>query len=138
MAFGVLVGPEKLTGADDPRNALQEKGGLADLWYMDDGDTVCHPILVPSHLHEFDVASVRVGAERNPQKTDVICCVNDLDAAPPEWKIDDVKQMAAVSTITAASVTLGVVAGPWQLIVTHLMTETESHSQDVCSKRRPR
>ena len=29
------------------RHALQENGGLADLWYMDDGDIVCHPILVP-------------------------------------------------------------------------------------------
>ena len=37
---------EKLTGADDPQHALQKNGGLADLWYMDDGDIMCHPILV--------------------------------------------------------------------------------------------
>ena len=43
-----LGGAEKLSGADDPRHALQENGGLADLWYMDDGDIVCHPILVPT------------------------------------------------------------------------------------------
>ena len=29
-----LGGPEKLTGANDPRHALQRNGGLADLWYM--------------------------------------------------------------------------------------------------------
>ena len=77
-------GPEKRTGAHDPRHALQKNGGLADLWYMDDGVIVCHPILVPSFLREFDVANARVGAERNPQKTEVITHVNDLDAASPE------------------------------------------------------
>ena len=38
-------GPEKQIGADDGRRALQEKGGLADLWYIDDGDILCHPNL---------------------------------------------------------------------------------------------
>ena len=59
-----LGGPKKLTGADDPRNALQENGCLADLWYMDDGDILCHLVLVP-YLHEID-ANDKVGAERNP------------------------------------------------------------------------
>ena len=77
-----LGGPEKLTGTHDPRHALQKNGGLADQWYMDDGDIMCHPILVLP----FDVANARVGAERNPLKTEVIYHVNDLDAAPPEWK----------------------------------------------------
>ena len=39
-----------LTGTDDPRRALQENGGLADLWFVDEGDIHCHPILVPSCL----------------------------------------------------------------------------------------
>ena len=34
-----LGGPEKLTGAE-------ENGGLADVWHIDDGDILCHPILV--------------------------------------------------------------------------------------------
>ena len=38
--------------------------------------------------------------------------VDDWDAAPPEWKNDDVKKMAAVSTVTAGSVTLRVAVGP--------------------------
>ena len=54
------------------QHALQKNGGLADLWYMDDGDIMCHPILVPSFLQEFDVANATAGAERNPQKTKVI------------------------------------------------------------------
>ena len=44
---------------------MQKKGGLADLWYMNDGDILCHPIFVPSDLQEFDVAVAKVGAERN-------------------------------------------------------------------------
>ena len=38
---------------------------MADLWYMDDGDIMCHPILVPSNLQEFDVADAKVGVERS-------------------------------------------------------------------------
>ena len=33
------------SGADDPRHALQKSGGLADLWYMDDGDISVSPNL---------------------------------------------------------------------------------------------
>ena len=79
-----LGGPERLTGSDDPRYALQEHGGLADLWNMDDGDIMCHPVLVPSYLHEFDDAKAKVGAERTPQKTEVVHSVDDPVAAPPE------------------------------------------------------
>ena len=106
-----LGGAEKLTGTNDPRRVLQMNGGLADLWYMDDGDILCHPILVPSWLQEFDVANAKVGAERNPQKTEVIHYVNDLGAAPSEWRIRDVRNMAQVTTVTAGSITLGVAAG---------------------------
>ena len=58
-------GPDRLTGAHDPLHALQRSGGVADQWYMDDGDTMCHPILVLPFLQEFDVANARVGAQRN-------------------------------------------------------------------------
>ena len=68
---------------------------------MDDGDILCHPISVPSHLQEFDVANTKVGAERNPQKTEGIHFVTDLDAAPLEWRIGDVQNMAKVSKVTA-------------------------------------
>ena len=78
-----LGGPGKFTGADDPRHALHKHGGLADLWYVDDGDIMCHPILVPPYLQEFDDANAKDGAERTPQKTEVMYCVDDLGAAPP-------------------------------------------------------
>ena len=56
-------------GVDDPSARFTKKnGGLADMWYVDDGDIMCHPILVPSHLHEFDDANAKVGAEREGQR----------------------------------------------------------------------
>ena len=53
-----LGGPEKLVGADDRRHALQEDGGLAHQWYLDDGDLLCHPLLVLPYLQAFDAADV--------------------------------------------------------------------------------
>ena len=41
-----LGGLEKLTNAHDPRHALEKNGGLAHVWCVDDGDIMCHPILV--------------------------------------------------------------------------------------------
>ena len=49
---------------------------------MDDGDILCHPILVPSYPQEFDIADAKIEAKRNPQRTEVIYFVDDLDAAP--------------------------------------------------------
>ena len=84
-----LCGLEKLIGADDPQHVLQTNGGLADVWYMNDGDILCHPILVPTYLLELDVANAKVGAERKPLNTELIYCVNDLNAAPLDWKNDE-------------------------------------------------
>ena len=39
---------------------------LADQWYMDGGDIMCHPTLVLPSLQDFDVANARAGAERDP------------------------------------------------------------------------
>ena len=53
-----LVLQKKVTGADDTRHALQEIGGLADCWDLDDGDIVYHPALVVHHLEAFDTAEM--------------------------------------------------------------------------------
>ena len=44
-----LRGQEELIGTDDPRHSLQENGRLANQWYLDDGDILCHPLLVLPH-----------------------------------------------------------------------------------------
>ena len=50
----------------------QEKGGLADFWYLDDGEILCHPVLVLPCLQAFDdTADAKIGAESNRQKTEV-------------------------------------------------------------------
>ena len=119
-----LGGPENLTGADDPRHDLQENEGLADLWYTDGGDIHCHPILVPSCLQELDDANEKVGAERNPQKTEVIY-VADLDAGPLEWKTDVVRLLASVSAVDAGSNTLRVAVGTGQFIADRLLAKAD-------------
>ena len=55
--------------------------------------------------------NVRVGVERNSQKTEVIYYVNDLDSAPPEWRVQDVQNLAKALAVTDGSVTLGVAVG---------------------------
>ena len=69
-----LGGPEKLTGADDPRHALQENGGLADFWYLYDGDILCHPMLVLPRQNRC----------RTSTKTESFFCVSDLDNSDPD------------------------------------------------------
>ena len=64
-------------------------------------------------LHEFDVANARVGAERNPLKTEVTNNVNDMDAAPPELAVTD------------GSITLGVAVGSRQFITDQLLSKAD-------------
>ena len=116
---------EQRLQADHPQHALQKNGGLADQWYMDDGDIMCHPILVLPFLQDFDVANAGVGAERNPLKTEVIYIVNDLDAAPPEWRIGDVRKMAKTSAVIDGSITLGVAVGSRQFIAHQLLGQAD-------------
>ena len=90
--------------------------GVVGQWYMDDGDIMCHPILVLPFLQDFHVANARAGAERNPLKTDVIYYVNDLDAAPKEWRNGHVRSVAKTSAVTDGSITPGVAVGPRQCV----------------------
>ena len=115
----------KHTGAHDPQHALQKNGGLTDQWHSDDGDIMCHPILVLPFLQDFDVANARVGAERTPLKTEVIFNVNDLDAAPPEWKIGDVRSLAKTSAVKEGSITLGVAVGSRRFITDQLPSKAD-------------
>ena len=113
---GVAVSPQA------PRTVARaaEKRGLADPWYI-----MCHPILVPSFLQEFDVANAEVGAAWNPQKTEGINNANDLDSAPPEWRIHDVQSMAKVSTVTTGSIALGVAVGLGKHIADQLLGKAD-------------
>ena len=52
--------------------------------------------------------------------------VEHLNAAPPQWKTDNVQKMDTVSTVTAGSITLGVVVGRRQHIAYQLFAKAES------------
>ena len=88
VARAVRLQEEYFTGADDPIHALQKK---KEAWrtcgtWMMVTSCVTRSWLVPSYLHEFDDANTTVGAERTPQKTEVIYNVEDPNAVPHEWK----------------------------------------------------
>ena len=75
-----LGGPEKLIGWDDPRHVLQENGSLADQWwYLDDGDILCHPMLVLPSLQPFDTANAFAGCvtDQLATKADVLRAMHE-------------------------------------------------------------
>ena len=86
--------------------------------------TFCHSILVPSYLHEFDDANDKVGAERRPSENRSHQ-LRRSPGRPPERKIDDVKKMTTVSTVTAGSTTHGVAVGPRQFIADQLLAKVD-------------
>ena len=63
--------------------------------------------------------------QRNPLKTEVIHHVNDLDAAPPEWRIDDVRSVAKTSAVTDGSIPLGVAVGSRQPTTDQLLSKAD-------------
>ena len=63
--------------------------------------------------------------ERNAVKTEVIFYVNVLDAAPPERRIGDVRNVAKASAVTDGSITLGVAVGSRQLIADQLLGKAD-------------
>ena len=105
---------------------------LADQWYLDDGDIQCHPLLVLSYPDAFDAANVRIGGERNPQKTEVIYHVADRDTAPVDWKINDVRLRASNFTAVHGNVTLGVAAGPRLHIADQLTSFAPCMNAQLC------
>ena len=44
----------------------------ADKWFLDDGDILCHPVLVAPYLKAFDGVNVRVRSQRSRLEQDVI------------------------------------------------------------------
>ena len=71
---------------DDPRHALQKNGGRADLWYMDDADTLCHPILVPSYLPRSTVTAGHITLGVAGRRHFSFSCARTADGIcpPPE------------------------------------------------------
>ena len=97
----------------DPRLEAQAPGGIADFWYLDDGDSFCDPRLVMPFVQCYDAADARVGGERNIMKTKMLYCtdVDTLEVDAAAWRLDEVRTIATVGTADTAEPTLGVVTG---------------------------
>ena len=97
----------------DPRHEIQAAGGIADFWYLDDGDIMCDPLLVRPFLEAFDRANTGPGAVRNLSKSDVVYYVDDetLAAHAAAWDVEAIRSLARVSTADTPTPTLGVVTG---------------------------
>ena len=102
----------------DPRHEIQKSGGLADFWYLDDGDILCSPLLVKPFLIAFDRVNPVVGAERSCSKTEVTyyCTEEELEVNAGPWRLGDIRSMASVGTAAKGSVTLGVATGPDEFV----------------------
>ena len=92
---------------------------------MDDGDIMCHPILLLSFLQDFDVANARVGGERNPLRTENHLLRERLGRSATEWRVGDVRSLAKTSAVTDDSITLGVAVGSRQFITDQLSSKAD-------------
>ena len=98
-----------LVVCSDPGHETQLHGGIADFWYLEDGDILCDPRLVVPLLARFDAANLLAGAGRNCQKTEVIYFAQD-------WQVDEVRRQAEVRTAEQGGLTLGVATGPLEVV----------------------
>ena len=71
---------------------------------------------VSPYLQAIDAANAKIGAERNQQKTEVIYYISDVDNTPSDWKISEVRALAAVDTAVHVNITLRIVVGPRRYI----------------------
>ena len=99
-----------------PDHEVQQCGGLADFWYLDDGDVLCDPRLILHYLQAFDNANAPVGAERNLVKTEVVLLATEEQIKENElaWHLQDVRALATVVSASNPGITLGVATGTLQ------------------------
>ena len=110
----------------DPRHEVQVGGGVADFWYLDDGDILCHPSLVLSYIDAFDVANEKIGAVRNRSKTEVLyyATPETLGRNTVQWQVEQVRTKATVQLAAEGTNTLGVATGPAHFVTAQLETKT--------------
>ena len=95
-------GPEKLARTDDPRHTLQE------------------PYLVA-----LTQLTLKLGHKEIDNKTEVIFYVSDLDNAPSNWKISEVRALTTVATAAHGNIALGVAVGPRRCIAEQLLSKAD-------------
>lgn len=110
-----------------PADEVQRHGGIADFWYMDDGDALCHPSLVRQYLQLYDEETAKAGGQRNKTKTEVVFYASEecLNEHAAEWHLEEVRQLATVSLADAPGLTLGIATGSLAGIETQLQTKVD-------------
>jgi hypothetical protein len=111
----------------DPRHEVQVGGGMVEYWYLDDGDILCHPLLVLPFLDAFDEANAKIGAERNILKTEVLYYATQptLEQHAAQWQLDQVRTKASVSLASDGTLTLGVATGSSEFVTSQLQRKTQ-------------
>ena len=114
-------------GIADPGAATAPGGGVFDVWYLDDGDTLTTPELVMPYIEALDAANVKMGAERSKTKTEVIFFMGreELDAKEVEWDLAAIRGEAEIRTADEGVLTLGVVTGPREKVEEQIRTKAK-------------
>ena len=91
---------DEVTGMKEtqPKDEVQQGGGIMDTWFVDDSNNSMKPALVGPYLVAFDDKSRKVGALRHRKKTIITyyCTRTELAEHWDEWQMDLVTQLATV------------------------------------------
>ena len=111
----------------DPRHEIQGSGGIADFWYLDDGDVLIDARLVPVYLAAFDRFNPEAGSTRNRPKTEVVYYMSEdvLREHEAELRLAEVRDLATIRTAHDPGLTLGVAIGPRDAIEAQLRNKAE-------------
>ena len=96
-----------------PGNAVVQNGGVADLWYMDDGTIVLNPALGVSFLRILDSRIVEAGGKRNFSKSNAILYATEQQRRDHamEWKLDELAALCSLHGPEDELLTLGAALG---------------------------
>ena len=92
---------------------------------MDDGDILCHPILVPSYLQEIDAANEKIWSRTQTTEDRSYLLIAEPGGGLVQWKVAVDRLLASVSVVATGSNTLGAAAGPRQSIADQLLAEAD-------------
>jgi hypothetical protein len=102
-----------------PLDAVAAGGGIADVWYIDDGTVVCDPALGFQYLTQFDRSSRETGCSRHLGKSLAILYASDAEIATNrvQWCLDDLAHIATITKPDDDIICLGAPIGSlsWKL-----------------------
>ena len=95
------------------------KRSLADQWYLDDGDILCHPLLV------LPIYKCSTQPTLKLEQKSSTASQTWVQLTLPEWRINDVRPPASVSAAAHGHVTLEIAVGPRQCAADHLLVKAD-------------